>query len=103
MRLPTLSENASYRAGIASRTLAAVLGGYWASSAGAALLSLALPLLGTSRADAVINSTLLSFTLLTCAVLWAFAARSAARAWFWLLLPSAVMSGIAYALYRSLP
>ncbi|MBB3117937.1 DUF3649 domain-containing protein [Pseudoduganella violacea] len=103
MRLPTLSENASYRAGIASRTLAAVLGGYLATSAAASLLALALPAMGASRADAVINSTLLSFALLTCAVLWAFAARSAARAWLGLLLPSAVMGGIAYALYRSLP
>lgn len=103
MRLPTLSENASYRAGIASRTLAAVLGGYLASSSASALLALALPAMGVTRADAVINATLLSFALLTCAVLWAFAARSAARAWIWLLLPSAVMSGIAYAMYRSLP
>jgi hypothetical protein len=44
------------------------------------------------RADAVMASTLFSFTVYTCAVLWVFAARSAARAWLGLLLPAAMLA-----------
>jgi hypothetical protein len=45
-------------------------------------------------------ATLLSFTIYVCAVLWVFAARSAARAWLGLLLPAAALACAAYVLPR---
>lgn len=73
---------AAWRWSIASRVLAAALGGY----ALAALLSSALALLlprisNASRADAVLIASLLSFAVYTVAALWVFHARSASRAW----------------------
>lgn len=73
---------AAWRWSIASRVVAAALGGY----ALAALLSSALALLlprvsNASRADAVLIASLLSFAVYTVAALWVFHARSASRAW----------------------
>lgn len=98
---PRLSAPAAYRLGVAARAVAAILGGYALAAAATALLALllpTLPMLGMGRADAVMASTLFSFTVYTCAVLWVFAARSAARAWLGLLLPAAALAGAAYAL-----
>lgn len=61
-----------------SRTCAAILGGYAFTYAATAAIARALPL---ANVDAVVVATLLSFTLYTLAVLWAFAARTAWRAW----------------------
>lgn len=68
-----------------SRTGAAILGGYALTYAATAALARALPL---AKVDAVVVATLLSFTLYTLVVLWAFAARSVWRAW--IVLPLAV-------------
>ena len=75
------NTGAAWRWSIASRVLAAALGGY----ALAALLSSALALLlprvsNASRADAVLTASLLSFAVYTVAALWVFHARSASRA-----------------------
>jgi hypothetical protein len=94
----------AYRLGVGSRALAAIGGGYLLATAASALLALLLPRVsGTARADAVIGATLLSFAIYACAVLWVFAARSAARAWLGLLLPAAAMAALAYLLYRNIP
>lgn len=67
------------------RLLAAVFGGY----ALATLLSLVVAgLFPMPRADAAMTALLLSFAVYTAAILWAFAARSAGRAWAGLLLPA---------------
>lgn len=63
---------------IALRTLAAILGGYALTAAATTLLGVLLAALsGASRADAATIATMLSFLIYACAVLWAFAARSA--------------------------
>lgn len=99
MRLPTLSaplaDRLAYRLGVGARAVAAILGGYALAAAATAFLALLLPALSLSRADAVMASTLFSFTVYACAVLWVFAARSAARAWLGLLLPAALLAGAA--------
>ncbi|MDM5180470.1 DUF3649 domain-containing protein [Massilia sp. DJPM01] len=98
-----LSAPLVYRLGVGSRALAAILGGYLLAAA-SALLALLLPrVLGTGRADAVIGATLASFAIYAGAVIWVFAARSAARAWLGLLLPAACMAAIVYLLYRNVP
>ena len=66
-----------------SRIAAAILGGYGFTYAFTAALARLLPL---DKADALISATLLSFTVYTGAILWAFACRSATRAWAGLAL-----------------
>ncbi|MGT2490831.1 DUF3649 domain-containing protein [Cupriavidus basilensis] len=48
-------------------------------------------------AEAVMTASLLSYAIYTGAALWAFAARSARRAWLGLLAPSAVLLATAAA------
>ena len=67
---------------VASRIVAAVGGGY----ALAALLSVAAVALPVSKPQSVLTGMLLSFLVHAAAVIWAFAARSATRAWAGLLL-----------------
>ena len=63
---------------ILGRILAASVGGYAVAYTFTGALALLLPV---PRQDAVYISAMLSFLPYTGAILWAFAARSAARAW----------------------
>lgn len=92
-----LNEDVRYRLGVASRAIAAIVGGYALAAASTAVLSLVLPL---PRVDAVMTSTLLSFTVYTCAAIWVFAARDALRAWLGIGVPTVVM-GLGLWLLRS--
>ena len=83
-----LNQELHYRLGVASRAIAAILGGYVVTALATALLAVILPMV---RIDAVLTATLLSFTVYTCAVLWVFAARSAFRAWIGIVLPAAIL------------
>lgn len=91
-----LTPAARHRWVVASRALAAILGGYGLAALSAAALAVFLPL---SRADATLTGTMLSFLVYACAVVWVFAARTATRAWLGLLLPSAAL-GMALWLHR---
>lgn len=93
-----LSEASRYRWGVAARAVAAVGGGYLLSAVAATLLAVLLPL---PRADASIISTMLSFVIYTCAVLWVFATRSAWRAWAGIFIAAAMLSALLW-LYRSM-
>ncbi len=73
---------------IASRTAAAILGGYVLAALSAAALPLVLP---GARADTVLIGTMLSFVIYVCAALWAFAARSGGSAWLG-LAPGAIIA-----------
>ncbi|TBU71723.1 DUF3649 domain-containing protein [Phytopseudomonas daroniae] len=64
--------------GVVSRVLAAILGGYAVAYAFTAALARLLPL---AKVDALIVASLLSFAIYTLAILWAFCAASAWRAW----------------------
>lgn len=66
------------RLGVFARILAALFGGYGLAYAFTAFLSVYLPLV---RADRVVYASLGCFAVWTAAALYAFAARSAARAW----------------------
>ena len=86
----------SYRLAVTSRLLAAVVGGYMLASLASVCLTLWLPI---SRADAVVSDMLSSFVFYLLAVIWCFACRTAARAWFGVLVPSAILAtlaGLAY-------
>lgn len=72
-----------YRRAVASRVLAASVGGYALTSLVTAVLALLLPRLGgdTTPAQGVLIATLWSFLLYAVFVLWVFCVRSATRAW----------------------
>ncbi len=82
---------ARYRLGVAARVLAAAIGGYALMSALAVLLALPLswwwPM---PRGQAVLVTTYVGFLAYVPVVLWVFHTRSAARAWGWLLLWTAL-------------
>jgi hypothetical protein len=63
---------------VLSRCLAALLGGYALTYAVTAAVARALP---TDPVDAVLIASLPAFAVYTAAILWAFASRSAVRAW----------------------
>lgn len=86
-----LSAGTVYRLGVASRSVAAIVGGYVLAALLTMLLSVSLPM---ARAEAVMTATLLSFAIYTCAVMWVFATRSALRAWLGLAIPAAVIAAI---------
>ena len=86
-----LSAGAVYCLGVASRSVAAIVGGYVLAALVTMLLSVSLPM---ARSEAVMTATLLSFAIYTCAVMWVFATRSALRAWLGLLIPAAVIAAI---------
>ena len=71
---------------LVSRVLAAIIGGYLLTSLITLALSLGLPLVGVSRAEAVMASTIISFLIYAAIILAVFHARRAARAWTWLVL-----------------
>ncbi len=78
---------------IASRILAAVAGGYALAAAVAASAATVLP---GPKAEAALIGIMLGFVAYTAAMIWAFAARSAKRAWAGLVLPAALLGLLAW-------
>ena len=76
-----------YRAGVAVRALAAILGGYALSAAWAAALALMLPAV---RAEAALTATMAALAIYPCAAMWCFGARTALRAVIGLLAAGAL-------------
>ena len=89
-KAPSVSRR--YRWAVASRALAALLGGYALSSAATVLMALLWP---APLAQAVLWATMLSFLVYTVAVIWVFTTRSAARAWASMLIGTTVLSALA--------
>ena len=86
--------NRSAPVSVCSRIVAAVLGGY----ALAAVTSIGLAgILPMDRGDAVMTALLLNFLFYCLAVLWAFATRSALRAWIGIGAWTAVFGIVALA------
>lgn len=83
-----LSDAARHRWAVVSRALAAIAGGYGLAALCSTALALWLPL---ARAEAVITGALASFAVYVGAAMWAFAARTAGRAWAGIAWPSAVL------------
>jgi hypothetical protein len=79
---------ASYRLAVASRALAAIVGGYALTALATTALAIFLPL---SRSEASMTATLLSFVIYACVALWVFATRSATRAWLGIVAPGVVL------------
>lgn len=87
------------RLAVASRALAAIVGGYAVAALATGALAVYLP---GARAEATLTATMLSFVVYTVAVIWVFAARSAWRAWVGLALPALVMGAlVAFHVWKS--
>ncbi|BCA56628.1 hypothetical protein W02_37680 [Nitrospira sp. KM1] len=80
---------------VASRTAAAVLGGYALAYAATACLTLILPL---AKSEAVLTAAMLSFVWYTGAILWAFAAATPRRAWIGVVVPTICFAAVAFQL-----
>jgi hypothetical protein len=73
----------SYRIAVAARVLGGVAGSYGVAAAIQIALARTLPL---TPGEASVTATLIAVLAMPAAVIWTFAARSAARAWAGLLL-----------------
>jgi len=82
-----------YRANVAARAAAAVVGGYTVAALFAAASARLLPL---PRVEAVLPGTMLAFFVLPGVAIWAFLARSAARAWAGVLIAAAILAAAAW-------
>ena len=80
-----MSVDRKYRLAVASRVLAGFGGGYVLTSLIVATLSLALP---GGQASVVLSSTMAGFLIYAIIIMAAFHARSAIRAWLWIMAPS---------------
>ncbi|WP_028623401.1 DUF3649 domain-containing protein [Pseudomonas sp. Ant30-3] len=92
MKGKTTTLPVSYRMAVASRALAAVLGGYAVAALASVCLTMWLPM---ARADAVVTGMMTSFLAYLCAVLWCFACHSAWRAWHGLIVASLLLAAAA--------
>ena len=83
----------SYRLSVASRALAAIVGGYALTALGTMAIARFLPL---SRAEASMTATLSSFLIYTCIVIWVFATRTASRAWVGIVALMVVLGALVW-------
>lgn len=85
------SVSPAYRFAVASRAVAAILGGYMLSALATFALAAFLPM---PRSQASLTATLLSFLIYTCVVIWVFATRTAWHAWAGIIAPSVALGGL---------
>jgi hypothetical protein len=86
-----------YRLGVASRCLAACLGGYAVASAASSFVALLMP---GAPAQTAIGAMMLGFVVYVGAVIWAFACRTALKAWLGIGGSTLVLALAALGLYR---
>lgn len=80
--------SARYRWQVASRVLAAAVGGYALASVLTILTSLLWPM---ALPKAVLASSMLSFVWYSLAIIWVFSVHSLKRAWLGILIPTVVL------------
>ena len=79
------TRQARKRRAATSRIAAGILGAYGLTSLATVALSLLLARTGLDRMEAVAGATLVSFAIFAVIAMSVFNARSAVRAWGWLL------------------
>ena len=82
---------AGYRWAVASRSVAALFGGYLLAALTSVCVTQWAPM---PRADAVLSGMMVSFLTLLVATIWCFACRTAWRAWLGILLPGALLGAV---------
>ena len=88
------SATLRYRASVASRVLAAVIGGYLLTALAIAALAVYLPL---APVEASLMATMLSFVIYAGVVLWVFATRSIWRVWLCMAAAMAILKALSEA------
>ncbi|MFF7705842.1 DUF3649 domain-containing protein [Pseudomonas sp. NPDC007930] len=96
MKTKSSSVPLVYRLAVASRILAAALGGYALAALASICLAWTLPM---AKAQAVITSMMLAFVVYLLVVVWCFACRSTWRVWAGVLGCAAVLGAIDAGLY----
>lgn len=91
----SFSHVARYRWSVASRVLAAVIGGYSLTSAATVLLALVWPL---PQADAILAATMLSFILYVGILVWIFSVKRLQTIWLGLFIMTVICLGLSWAL-----
>ena len=87
----------AYRWQVASRCLAAAVGGFALASAASIVLAWLLLRSGVApRASATLTATLLSFALWCGVVMWCFHTASLKRAWLNMVMPALVFAAAAW-------
>ncbi|WP_434405229.1 DUF3649 domain-containing protein [Sphingobium sp. DN12] len=81
----------SHRIAIASRILAASLGGYAVTSLVIVALGALLPIFGVARSSVILGATIASFPIWAGIVMAVFHARTARRAWTGLAIVAATL------------
>lgn len=84
----------SRRLSLASRIIAAIVGGYAVTALAMLALSLALPFIGAGRAEAVFATTMVSFLMYAAIIMAVFHAHSALQAWFGILAAAVVCGAL---------
>lgn len=87
-----------HRLAVGSRTVAAIVGGYVL----AALFTTTVALLAHApREEAALLGAVPSFLIFAGAIIWAFTARTAGRAWAGIALPTLILAALTWWLTRS--
>ena len=87
-----ISLNARYRWVVLSRIAAAIGGGYALSTVATIAIACWLPV---HKYDAMLSGLMMGYVVYPCAVMYAFAARTALKAWAGLLILTAALSAVA--------
>lgn len=87
------NDSARYRWAVASRVLAAFVGGYILSSLLLLLLALVWPL---PQAEAIAASTMISFILYALIIIWAFSAKRLRVVWLGMVSSSLLCGALVW-------
>lgn len=98
--MTTKTSGWRYKGAVLARAMAASVGGYGLAAAFAVFMARVLPL---DKAEAVLAGAVPSFLVYCAAVIWVFAARSAWRAWIGILIPTGLLTVVAYAIGQGAP
>jgi hypothetical protein len=88
-------ESIAPAARVLLRVLGGVAGAYALTAALVALLSVALPLTGLARSEAVVLAAMLGFVTYLLLLLWAFSVRSLRRLWAVMGIGTALCTALA--------
>ncbi|MCR6651379.1 MAG: DUF3649 domain-containing protein [Cellvibrionaceae bacterium] len=93
--MPTFTDATLHRWLVASRVLAAAVGGYALTSAATVLLALIWPV---PQAQAIVFAALMSFVLYAGVIIWVFAVKHLRTVWLGLTAATVLCSGLAWLL-----
>jgi len=94
-----MTTTSTYRWSVASRAIAAIVGGYMLTSFVSIAVSLLLAEMGVNKAEAVLAMSMASFLIYAVVIMAVFTARTPTRAWVGLVIAS-IPPALFYAFYH---